>query len=714
MPTTEQSFHSSSLSDAFLILTRLSGIDLPVEVSNELILKGMDTRQLRQHCERFGLTCQRSLSALGKLPEAAFPCLLQMKGKRFVVALAARQGEVQVLDKESQSIWLKESALAGRFSGVCFSIQKAGVPDTQKPVTASGWLKREVAQLWANYAQVILATLLINCLTLAVPVFTHFVFDKVLPNYATETLLAVTLGIGLVILADFVLRWLRSFYIDDACRHITRQAELQLIESLLRQEAHQINQSPARLAQQAQGFSRVKEALSSSILLTALDIPFFILFTAVIGLIGGPLMWVPIAVAAVLIPASVINYRLTRKRSSMATAAQTEKNACLHELTQGLDTIRAMGAGQSLLSRWRVLVNSSNRHDFNHRRVGSVLNAFVISASQIVVVATLVMGVFLIQSGVLAPGSLFACIILGSRAVAPLMNLTQLLSRINLSRQAIKQLDPIFSNASFSNSSFSNSGFANAETGSPDATQQRLYHLIPDIAFQDLSFRYPSDNQDTLHGINLSISAGERVAIVGASGSGKTTLTRLLSGDLIPDTGRVSVSGHDLAGLNLADVRQHLSVLQQQPFVFSGTVRSNLLLGNASANSAELDRACFITGLDQWISRCRKGYEHPIDECGANLSGGQKQALCLSRTLLHGGSLLVLDEPTSAMDNLSEAQFCQRLPDYLGEDQTLVLVTHRASLLQLVDRIIVLANGRLVADGARDEVLKKMQAVRTG
>ena len=709
MPITEQSFHSSSLSDAFLILTRLSGIELPVEVSNELILKGMDTRQLHQHCERFGLTCQRSLSALGKLPEAAFPCLLQMKGKRFVVALAARQGEVQVLDKESQSVWVKEPILGERFSGVCYSIQKAGESDSHSPATASGWLKREVTQLWANYAQVILATLLINCLTLAVPVFTHFVFDKVLPNYATETLLAVTIGIGLVILADFVLRWLRSFYIDDACRHITRQAELQLIDSLLRQEAHQINLSPARLAQQAQGFSRVKEALSSSILLTALDIPFFILFTAVIGVIGGPLMWVPIAVAAILIPASIINYRLARKRSSLATKNQTEKNACLHELTQGLETIRAMGAGQNLLSRWRVLVNSSNRHDFSHRRVGSVLNAFVISASQIVVVATLVMGVFLIQSGVLAPGSLFACIILGSRAVAPLMNLTQLLSRINLSRQALKQLDPIFSSASFSNSSF-----ANAETESPDATQQRLYHLIPDIEFQDLGFRYPSDNQDTLHGINLSISAGERVAIVGASGSGKTTLTRLLSGDLIPDSGRVSVSGHDLAGLNLADVRQHLSVLQQQPFVFSGTVRSNLLLGNASANSAELDRACFITGLDQWISRCRKGYEHPIDECGSNLSGGQKQALCLSRTLLHGGSLLVLDEPTSAMDNLSEAQFCQRLPEHLGENQTLVLVTHRASLLQLVDRIIVLAHGRVVADGTRDEVLKKMQAVRTG
>ena len=703
MPTTEQAFHASSLSDAFLTLVRLSGIELSAEVSNELILKGMDVRQLHQRCERFGLICQRSLSALGKLPETAFPCLLQMKGKRFVVALAARQGELQVLDKQSQPVWIKETVLGNRFSGVCYSIQKAGKPDVQRPVTASGWLKKEVTQLWANYAQVILATLLINCLTLAVPIFTHFVFDKVLPNYATETLVAVTIGIGLVILADFVLRWLRSFYIDDACRHISRQAELQLIDSLLRQEAYQVNRSPARLAQQAQGFSRVKEALSSSILLTALDIPFFILFTAVIGLIGGPLMWVPIVVAAVLIPASIINYRLTRKRSSVATTAQAEKNACLHELTQGLETIRAMGAGQSLLSRWRVLVNSSNRHDFSHRRVGSVLNAFVISASQIVVVATLVIGVFLIQSGLLAPGSLFACIILGSRAVAPLMNLTQLLSRINLSRQALRQLEPLFAN----------SEVARSEAENPEATRQRLYHLIPSVEFKDLSFRYPSDNQDTLHGINLSISAGERVAIVGASGSGKTTLIRLLSGDLIPDSGRVSVSGHDLAGLNLADVRQHLSVLHQQPFVFSGTVRSNLLLGNASANTAELDRACFITGLDQWVSRCRKGYEHPIGECGSNLSGGQKQALCLSRTLLHSGSLLVLDEPTSAMDNLSEAQFCQRLPDYLGEDQTLLLVTHRASLLQLVDRIIVLAHGKVVADGARDEILKKMQAVRT-
>ena len=226
-----------------------------------------------------------------------------------------------------------------------------------------------------------------------------------------------------------------------------------------------------------------------------------------------------------------------------------------------------------------------------------------------------------------------------------------------------------------------------------------------------MSFTYPDDRQPTLRNISVRIKEGERVALIGASGTGKTTLMKLLQGDLMPTSGYIYVDNQDLSGVNLDDYRKHCAVAHQSPTVFSGTLRSNLLLGNESATRDELNKVCHITCLDGFVRRCREGYDYAVRERGSNLSGGQQQALCLSRTLLHGGSLVILDEPASAFDNIGEALFCQRLPDYLDQHQTLILVTHRSSLLQLVDRIIVLAEGQVVADGLRDDVLAKIRNV---
>lgn len=554
-------------------------------------------------------------------------------------------------------------------------------------------LTDQLKTLLPTYSQVLLATLLINILTLSLPIFTHFVFDKVLPGYATDTLVSVSLGMAAVLTLDFVLRWLRSYFVDNACRIIARQTEFKLLSKILELEKNRLPTQPARVAQVVQDFARIKESLSSAVLLSILDIPFFALFTLAIGWIGGPLMWIPLVMAALLLPMSWLSYRLVKAGTEQQRQSAHQKNTLLHEITQGLDTIRALGADRPILTHWRTLVATANNHEFRNKQASVLLNTFITSANQIVVFVMLIVGVFLIQDAVLMPGSLFACIILGSRAIAPLASLSMVLNRISQSQQSLQQIKTLL---------------ADEPTDHP----QRLKTFQGSISVEDVSFRYPQARKNTLRHLNFHIQAGERVALVGASGAGKSTLFELLQGNLPPSGGQIFVNNQHLSTLHRRDYRRYLGVARQNPSVFSGTIGSNLTMAKPSATEEEMDLVCKVTGLAGFIHQSPDGYDHEISEQGRNLSSGQQQALCLARTLLQGGKLLLLDEPTSAFDNLNESRFCQQLPDFLDKEQTLIVITHRTRLLQLVDRIIVLAGGEIVTDGPTEQVLAKMNAVQ--
>ncbi|WP_257263844.1 peptidase domain-containing ABC transporter [Endozoicomonas sp. ONNA2] len=691
-----------NLEESVLQLARLQGIELPSDYARSITPKPFDVKHLPHLADTRRLYHQRQRIKLEALNDDDYPCLLQMKGKQFYLVLERQGSNFRIMAPDGEQHWLTEQQLQPDYSGIIHQLSRdpAKRSDKERPAD-SHWLKQQIGRLWPQYLQVLLITLLINLLTLALPIFTHFVFGKVLPGQAMDTMLTISIGMGFVLFLDFVLRWLRSYFLDDACRAITRQAETSLLEKVLTLEKHQLQVSTAKITQVIRDFARIRESISSSVMLSVLDIPFFILFSLAIGWIGGPLVWIPITVATVLIALSLISYRLARAHIAANIRTAHDKNAFLNETIGGLDTIRAMATTPGILARWRVLVAGASSREFQSKQTGALASALVASATQSVVFFMLVVGVLLIRDGLLAPGSLFACIILGSRAIAPMANLSMALNRISQARQSLQEIQQLFTNE--------------ASVEKADLPGQPVTTVTGEVVVENLSFCYPGALTPILDSVSFTLKPGERVALLGASGAGKSTLIDLLQGNQQADQGQITVNRFPLNQLNLKDYRRCLGVARQQPILFSGSIRSNLLMGCPGATNEALDRVCTLTGLNKFIRQCPGGYDYPVTEQGNNLSVGQQQAIGLARALLHGGDLLILDEPTSAFDNYHEALFCQQLPGFLKPGQTLLLITHRSSLLQLVDRIIVLADGKIVADGPREEVLATMAShKRTG
>ncbi len=681
-----------NLEQGLFSLCQVQGIELPDDYPSTITDQPLDIKHISKLANDRGLIYQRHTVTLEQFPDTLFPCLIQLRRKKFHIALEQQNEEIRVLMPNGEELWLHKDELQTEYSGV---IHQLSQETTNKKIQPSKrqWLKEQVLKLWPQYFQVLLATLLINLLTLCLPVFTHFIFDKVLPGYAMDTLFTISVGMMVILVLDFLLRWLRSYFLDDACRSLARQAEFDLLEKVLKLEKHQLPFPAAQITQIIQDFARIKESISSSVMLAVLDIPFFVLFSVAIWIIGGPLVWIPITIAALLIPLSFVNFRLAHRSTREKVRSHHDKNVYLHETIRGLDTLRAMDSSTRTLIRWRVLLADASSREFNNKQAGTLLNALVASAAQAVVFSMLVTGVLLIQQGILAPGSLFACIILGSRAIAPMANLSMALNRINQAKLSLQQIQALFSLEKLDDN--------NQTTG-------KSLDSLGGIAVENLSFGYPGSNNPILNDISFTIKPGEKVALLGASGAGKSTLIDLLQGNLNPTQGDITVNHISLSDINLKDYRRCLGVARQQPTLFAGTLRSNLLMGCASAKTKDLDKVCALVGLDQFIARCPAGYDHPVKEKGLNLSVGQQQALCLARTILHGGELFILDEPTSSFDNVHESLLCQQMPNFIGKDQMLLLITHRASLLKLVDRIILLADGKIVADGPRDQILATM------
>ncbi len=682
-----------TLKECFLSICHHLGVDVVSEYIEPLISESnLDVRRLNQAASRCGLISLRSQRRLTDITEEDLPCIVQLRKKYFLTITAIKSGRFHVLYGPSgQGFWLDIEKVKPLFSGVIFSFtqkkQQGSVPSI-----APSWLRKQVSELWPHYAQVLLATIMVNLLTLSLPLFTNMVFDKLIPTYATDTLMIISLGMVGIVVFDFVLRWLRSYFVDDACRIIEKQSEQLIFSRLMELKHSALPDSSGKIAHAVEDFARVKEVLSGTVLLSVLDIPFFAVFTLVIWLIGGKMALIPLTIALVLIPVTWFSYRYNQRNVSRTTRANKAKTAFLFETSSELDSLKLLGVKKKMQARWRSLVAGASTATLGSKQSGVILNTLVVSATQLVVIASLVLGAFLIHSGEITAGGLFACVILGNRAIAPLMHLAMTVNRLAFSAKSLKQINELL----------------NKEGENDSAGRLDVPAIRGEIECDKVSFRFHPDEPEVLKDINLRIKPGEKVAILGASGSGKSTLIRLIQGLLTPTNGNVLIDGRNLAYLNLDDYRSHCAIAPQKPSVFSGTLRSNLLLGLESASSEQMDRVCHIASFDQFIAQCSHGYSHKVQEQGKNLSGGQRQALSLARALLRDGQILLLDEPTSAYDNFNESQFCKRLPSVLRQDQTLILVTHRHNLLQLVDRIIIMADGKIVADGERNQVLASL------
>jgi ATP-binding cassette subfamily C protein LapB len=649
--------------------------------------------------ERAGYTARLAKRPLSGLKPMYLPAILFLK-EREACILTRRDGSMlHIHDPVAGSdVAIAEADLARDYSGHCmFARRSARLPAEDGGGLAEGtghWFWSAVGRLWRTYLVVALAAAFINLLALASPLFTMNVYDRVLPNKAIPTLWVLAIGMIVALAFDLALRTLRSWLIDAAGRRADVLLASRIYSHVLSIELGKRPLTTGAFAAQVKDFESIREFFTSSTIASFTDMMFFGLFLFVIHQVGGIVVAVPAVAAAAMVGLGLvlqIPLRRVAERHALETA---QRHSLLVETIAALETVKAI-RGESHLQRiWERLVGMTSRTVEIVRELNAALANLSLLVQQFVVIGVIVVGTYLFEAGEMTTGAIIACVMLASRAVSPLGQFAIVLARAQQSFAALKQLNAIMRMPS-------------------ERPETRTFITAPiancSIQFQNVAFAYPSLPNPVIGGINLTIRPGERVGIIGKIGSGKTTVGRLLTKLYEPQEGAILIDNIDIRQYHPHEIRRVVGLMGQDGELFHGSVRSNILLACPGATDAQFLRACRLAGVDDFVRRHPAGYEMQVGERGQALSGGQRQSVALARLLINDPQVIFLDEPSSAMDLASERLLIEQLRQALRPDQTVIVATHRYSMLDLVDRLIVLNNGKIAADGPKEQVLDALR-----
>ena len=542
------------------------------------------------------------------------------------------------------------------------------------------------------------AAFFINLFALALPLFTMNVYDRVVPNHAVETLWTLAIGLVIVVIMDFTLRMMRSHFLDLASERIDIGVSAQIMERVLGSRLEHRPASVGTYAVNLRAFDSVRDFLNSATITTLIDVPFAVIFCAVIFWIA-PMVLLPLITGVVLVLAYVSLGRAKLRELSESThRAGIQRNATLIESLVGLDTIKALGAESKTQRRWEEATAFLARTGVQLRMVSNS-NMFVTAgATQLVTLFVVVTGVYLITEGELSMGGLIACSMLSGRVMAPVGQMAGMITQFQYAQISLGSVEQVMETPQ------------ERPEGARFLSRDRFNG---DIEFKKVSFAYPGSEVPSLVDVSFKIKQGEKVAILGRVGSGKTTLQKLAMGLFQPTEGAVLVDGIDLRQLDPAEFRKQVGYMPQDITLFHGTLRENIVLSHPYVNDAEILKAAEIANLTEFINRHPQGFDMMISERGDSLSGGQRRCVALSRAILNDPGLMLMDEPTGSMDHSTEMAVKQQLAQFI-EGRTWIVVTHRNSLLEMVDRILVIDNGRIVADGPRASVVAALQQGKIG
>ena len=560
-----------------------------------------------------------------------------------------------------------------------------------------GWFWGTIFSSWKIYAEVIVAALLVNSFALASPLFIMNVYDRVVPNAAIETLWVLALGAATVFGFDFLLKMLRSYFVDVAGKTADTRIGARLFQQVLGMKMADRPPSAGALASNLREFEHLRDFFTSSTLTALVDFPFALLFIFIISIIGGvKIALIPlVAMLPIMIVGMFVQIPL-RRISQQSFRESAQKHAILVEAITGIETIKSTASEGRMQRAWETFSAVTVRTGMKAQTFSALAVNFSAFAIQLVTIGVVIVGVFLIRDGELTVGALVASTMLTGRAMAPLSQIAAILTRFNQARASLSALDILM----------------RTPVDRPDGKSfVSRPNVAGQITFKEVTFTYPEQNTPALNKVSFSINAGEKVGIVGRIGCGKSTLERLLIGLYEPEEGAILVDGTDVRQIDPADLRHSIGVVPQDQYLFFGSIMENIALGAPYADDATILRAARIAGVDEFVNRHPQGFDMPVGERGQMLSGGQRQSVSVARALLFDPPILLLDEPTSSMDNTSESRFKARLANLLG-NKTLILITHRGSMLSVVDRLIVLDTGRVVADGPKDEVLEALASGR--
>lgn len=620
---------------------------------------------------------------------------------RGAVLLTDRQGDVlQCASVKGPDEWMSVDDLQEQWTG--WSIRAgaaahAGIDEGRADHAGwrGHWFWSVFATLRTYYLDSTLAAVLINLLALASSMFSMNVYDRVIPNAALHSLWVLAIGVTLAGLLELGLRTLRGYLVDVAGKKADLLLSARLFRQILNLRAQDRPASSGQFAGQVRDFESVRDFVSSSTLVALSDIPFALLFMVVIGLLGGPLVTVPIVGAVLVLGVSSISQWPIRHSIERYQYESAQKLGFMVEALERLEQVRAMGAEPRIQARWERLSATTARSAMGSRLVSAITLNFTQFVQQACNTAMIVWGVYLILEGRMTVGALIGCTILAGRVLGPLGQVAGLITRYQHAVGAFKAMDRIIRLPG---------------EYMPDRTYLGLSRARGDLSVQQLQFSYPRSQRVVLNIPRLSVAAGEHLALMGPVGSGKSTLLKVLAWLQPPENGQVLLDGLDMSQISPADLRAQLAWVGQDAVLFRASLRENLLMAAPQVNDERLQHVLRLSGIAVWAAQHPMGLDMPLGENGASLSGGQRQMVALARALLCDAPILLLDEPSSAFDPAGEQRLLDALQPEL-QGKTVILATHRPGPLALVDRVILLDAGQVLADGPRDAVL---QAVREG
>ncbi|MBE5529745.1 type I secretion system permease/ATPase [Laribacter hongkongensis] len=697
-----QSTHVDPLLDCLFSLARAYGI----ATTREALVAGIPLVEHRltpsmfaRSARRIGLVSRVVRQPLTSLRADLLPAVLLLKDNEACILRGIKGDMAQISYPElpDSTVDMPLDTLMANHLGLSIFVKPRFSFERRAPelaeIRSRHWFWGTVYSSWPLYRDALVAALLINLFALVTPIVTMNVYDRVVPNMATDTLWVLTSGAALVLLFDFMLKVTRGYLVDLASKRIDVTLSALIMERVLGVRMEARPASVGAFAANLRAFETVRDFIASASITGLIDLPFALIFILAIGWVS-PWMMLPVVAGGVLMLgfAWLVQEKMQELTETTLRAA-SQKNAHLVENLANLDTLKVLAAEGEQQGKWEQSTLFLAQVGTRLKLLASSTVNFSGLIQQTTSIAMLVLGVYLIMNGLVSQGGVIAAVMLCGRAMAPLGQVVGLLTQYHNARTSLGALD-----------SFMKLPVEREK----DVSFFHRTHFKGEIEFRDVSFNYPASPLPSLDNVSFRIRAGERVAIIGRVGSGKSTLQKLILGLFRPTGGSIRVDGIDTNQIDPAELRRNIGYVPQDVVLFYGSLRDNIAMGSPHVHDASVAAAADQAGLTGFVNSHPQGFDMIIGERGDTLSGGQRKAVAIARALLNSPPILLLDEPTSNMDHSTERQIYQTLEAVLP-GRTLVLVTHHNALLSLVDRLIVIDQGRIVADGPKAQVMQALQ-----
>ena len=665
--------------------------------------KKLGPRVFIEAAERLGLRAQAiRKSKITKIAKPTLPAVLILKGDKACVLLDYFKDHAEIYDPAQDGI-IKTQLKELQKSFKRRVIMTQSLPEFQNPDLAKEKAKEDSHWFWSQmnrnrgiYAMVLLGAVFINLFGLASPLFIMNVYDRVIPNNAIETGWALGIGALVVFGFDFIMRSLRAYLLDFAGRRIDVIASRRIYDQVLNMRLSERPTSSGSFANMLRDFDSVRDFFTSATITGLVDLPFTLFFLFIIYKLGGPIAFLLLALLGLVIVVGMLLQMPLKKLVRKSSRSAELKHGMLVETIHGLETIKAIGADGAFRQRYGALVGENAAYGQQSRMVSGLGVNFATLVQQTASVAIVLYGMYLVADGSLTIGGLIACVILSGRALSPIGQVANLLARYHQAGGALKTIDRLME-----------------KTVERPPYKNFLHRpeIEGKIEFKNVSFEYPTVKRTVLDKASFTINPGEKVGIIGRIGSGKSTTARIMMNLYEPTEGSILIDDTDMRQIDPADLRRNAAFIAQDVVLFSGTVRDNITASMPQASEEDILAVSKAAGVHNFVAQHPMGYDAPVGEHGQGLSGGQRQAIAMARAMLIKPKIMICDEPTNAMDTGAEEAFKNYVKNNV-KDQTFVLITHRHILLELVDRLVVLDQGRVILDGERDKVIHQLQSGR--